>query len=868
MTAKGAERTRRQSQGVDLGWDHTEHGPEWRGKRDWKRLLLVIGLGALSWVATFVGMLELIEANVGELPSMHKVIIGFSVAMLMVMVVWLLDQIFSDIGWTTRLLFLAGYVFLTIISVGFGFGFYWKVLESRGEASRSAESAVGQVQNALHAGVTRLEQLQGTLDRLTALSAEKAALERQSGTSCPNSRPGDGPRRQMRDDDAGRFKLAADFVRGRVEAIKLELGALNGDLAKVMSNDRSTFDGTSGTRNDYMRGLNRRLDLTVTGFNAFRSDPQLKQMRADLGERSDRVSFADTRGGSFHCPDAQLSTALKGVVRAIDELPGLEKPKIAAVEGSEAVIEAFRRLSASLIGALTFKMPPSAEELRELQKKAVQSVEGSGQSHARLQALASEAGLSRRDYIPLAIALFVDLCLLLVSIKRPVSGLDALVPKMRAAERGPVIQILSRFNEIHRDREVRESFEVFRHVVFDFHGDYYAAIPLSTPYRPSQRNGRPVQGNVIAEADVLLQETLLLTNLFASFEKERIFTRVMSPLLTTASVQKRLRRQGSKFADAGAFRIYRFRDGAWSDIILGAVMGAARRVEATQRRRRIEEDLFRQTGPELDPSPYRSTSGHRVEPGFDGAYGAMGGESHLGQGPRRAPFSPRVVARNSGNTGNRPSTSASAPPSARGAEPSQDPGWEAKPAQKAEAAPLAAENVVLHPAVSRSSQPPAEQADVASGTAGLDPSPAVSTRPEPSSHRSVTRDVPPDLPFPVAATRGSADEPTVTIAATRESVTYTLPVSEARLPPSLLARADVSPPQPPEDALPRPLELSEAPYLASPGEPATASASPPPLPITDPQISIPPPSYAGVPGMATDELRSLALRFGPAKREG
>ncbi len=36
--------------------------------RDWKKLALVVGLGVLSWVATYVGMLELIEANMGELP--------------------------------------------------------------------------------------------------------------------------------------------------------------------------------------------------------------------------------------------------------------------------------------------------------------------------------------------------------------------------------------------------------------------------------------------------------------------------------------------------------------------------------------------------------------------------------------------------------------------------------------------------------------------------------------------------------------------------------------------------------------------------------------------------------------------------------
>ena len=43
------------------------------------------------------------------------------------------------------------------------------------------------------------------------------------------------------------------------------------------------------------------------------------------------------------------------------------------------------------------------------------------------------------------------------------------------------------FNEIHRDRQVRENFEIFRHVVFDFNGDYYAAIPLIAPYSVDRR---------------------------------------------------------------------------------------------------------------------------------------------------------------------------------------------------------------------------------------------------------------------------------------------------------------------------------------------------------------------------------------------
>ena len=886
MAFKSETDARKVAARVDMSWDSAEFDGEPKPKRDWKRFFLVFGLGALSWVATYVGMLELIESNMGDLPLIHKAIIGFSVAMLMVMVVWLLDQMFSDVGWFSRLLFGAGYVFLTVISVGFGFGFYWKVLESRSEASRSAESAVGQVQTSLHAAMTRLEQLQGTLDSLTAVSTTKADTERASGTSCPNSKPGDGPRRKMRDDDAGRFKFASDFVKGRVATVKTDISGLEGDLAKIVKDDKSTVDAKSGNRNEFMRNLGRKLDMTVVGFNAFRTDPQLKQIREDLSKRADTVTFVDTKGGTYTCPDSQLTTALKGVVRAIDELPSLEKPKIAAVEGSEAVIEAFRRLTATFYGALSFKLPPSPEELRELQKKAVQSVEAGNAAQAKLNAMADQAGLSKRDYVPLAIALFVDICLLLVSMKKAQSRLGGLLPKMRAAERGPVIQILSRFNEIHNDKQIRENFEVFRHVVFDFHGDYYAAVPLNAPYRPNPNNGRQRQGYGVSDAEALIQEAHLLANLFASFEKEKIFTRVHSPLLGTKTVQKRLRRQGSKFASSEAFRIYRFRDGAWSDIILGAVMGAARRVEADKRRRRAEDEIFRddkQQQPTLDP---RSHPADAREPAANAAVGrpargephipyVVGGENDRGAATGyRRPSMPQAIDTVGGlygggpdgavpgyagypapvQNGNQPAAYAQAsPPRAAGWIPTPRPRVEQQshtaahaapvytmarppapwprpaerhangntaPADRSEAAPaptaasVAAmsaagpigENVVFHPVLQRPAAPQSQH------------EPSNYARPMTEGTLAVAREA--------VSTHG---EPTVTVEAVRETVTYTLPVSDAALPQALL-RASAERRAAAIDAKINTVEtvVVEAPRKATP---AHLSALPPPLPV-------------------------------------
>lgn len=601
-------------------------------ERDWKKLFLIVGLATLSWVATYVGMLELIQSNMGSLPLLHKVIVGFSVAMLMTMIVWLLDQLFSPLDWYTRCAYICGYVFLTVISVGFGFGFYWKVLESRSEAARSAVGAVGQVQSSLHGASTRLEQLQATLLQLSSMSAQKAELERTKGTSCPNSSPGDGPRRKMRDEDAARFGFASEFVKGRVGAIKGDMSALDAQLAKIVSDDPSIIDPKTGTRNEFMRALGRRLDRTVTGFNAFRTDPQLRQIRTDLADRAERTTIPDGSGGTISCPDPQLQIALRGVVRAIDQLPNLEKPQIAVVEGSEATIEAFRRLTATFFGVMTLKLPPSADELRALQQRAVQSIE----NPSKVRALNDEsAGLSKRDYIPLGTAIFVDLCLLLVSIGRPMNRFVATRQRMIEAERGPVFPILSRFNEIHNHDETRQTFDVFRDVIFESGGTYYVAVPLNAPRNHPDR----------AE---LRRDAQALANLCYALEGQGVLTRPWK-LTPTLVARRKLRRQGSKFiecyrdqhiapvprawrsfkglfvSDRGeseqpTFRIYAFKSGAWPELILGAVMGAAGRIEAQRRHEEASAAYVAETtGAPADADVMRpGEMGHDL-PGLDDA---------------------------------------------------------------------------------------------------------------------------------------------------------------------------------------------------------------------------------------------------------
>ena len=152
-------------------------------------ILLLIGLSALAWISTYSGMLQLIAASSGDIGTPAKIAIGFAVLMLQGMIVYTLDAMFP--GYLRILLYplyIAGYIVLVLISVAFAFGFYWRFLEAGAQTTQAAGASVFEVQRALQTGQSRLELLQSTFTTLSTISTQKAATERTSGGTCPNSR--------------------------------------------------------------------------------------------------------------------------------------------------------------------------------------------------------------------------------------------------------------------------------------------------------------------------------------------------------------------------------------------------------------------------------------------------------------------------------------------------------------------------------------------------------------------------------------------------------------------------------------------------------------------------------------------------------
>jgi hypothetical protein len=201
--------------------------------------LLVAGLGLAMWYATFDGMLQLIEANFGSLDFRTKVVIGFTVSLLTFMIILILHEFFKPKPVWLLLLCIAGYIFLSVISVGFGFSFYWKLINSKVEATEGASAAVTELKSALEQGKDKLVEVQHNLQGLAETSKGKASLEITEGGTCDkNKEAKPGPRRDMRRDDAKYFDGAAKKTGRSIRKMTKWIEGLNHDFELIQTGER------------------------------------------------------------------------------------------------------------------------------------------------------------------------------------------------------------------------------------------------------------------------------------------------------------------------------------------------------------------------------------------------------------------------------------------------------------------------------------------------------------------------------------------------------------------------------------------------------------------------------------------------------
>jgi hypothetical protein len=216
-------------------------------------------------------------------------------------------------------------------------------------------------------------------------------------------------------------------------------------------------------------------------------------------------------------------------------------------------------------------------------------------------------GLGPRDFIPLAIAIFVDFCILLVSMNRPFHAFRAFYGGVEEARTREMGEFMRMFREVFPDNigsylTPEQILAPIHDVVFDHRGNYYAAVPI---YSKELSGGKGNKASYIANVMFALEthgfvklvsRETLAENATVRESPGRMSRMVVKQTWRDLSsfAREQLRARGSEFQSAEDFRIYRFAKGKWPEIAMRAVISAYQ--SETRSRNPLQELRLRPEG--------------------------------------------------------------------------------------------------------------------------------------------------------------------------------------------------------------------------------------------------------------------------------
>lgn len=384
------------------------------GWEKWRRWSVISILLALSWWATYDGVLKYISSS-ATVTTQLNIVVTVATVTIITLILYSLDEIFAargrkSLNWFG---FVAFYLFLTFISTGFSFGFYWSWFNARTFEDKKTADVTASVVSKFYSANNSLQSVTLSLKKLEKTSSELSIKEKTLGGTCDdgNKSGRDGPRTGLRERDAAdahiafeRLDQAAQTIRGDaryfqdvIESLQGTTGSVGGLAARRLL--------TGEEREQKQNELRSRLDSALGGYDNARITAQ--NVARSFRERANRHTFIkkdyapDTRDGSeFTCRDANLEATLSGLAIQLDSLPIVPKPEIEPGGDAKRVTEAFSRL------------------LTEVKVVPLRIASAVGLLSSEAVSLQSTDGLRKEDYMPLFLAIFVDAGLFVVSMNR------------------------------------------------------------------------------------------------------------------------------------------------------------------------------------------------------------------------------------------------------------------------------------------------------------------------------------------------------------------------------------------------------------------------------------------------------------------
>ncbi len=521
------------------------------------RTALLAGLSFVSWIATYRGVLELIEANAGQVDQITAVSLGFAVFLLMGMIIYVLNRMFTRPPLLILIFLALMYILLELISIGFGFGFFWKNFNSSQFAVTNTNQAIAQIQGSLQAVENSLGNVITTMEGVSKRSEELAEIEASEGGTCDDQGgSGRGPRMRKREADQ-RFAVdTATNVERAVANVRLllqEVEERTGAFVAVRDDNSLSNEERNRETEEFdreLRALKIEID-SLLGGGAFGRTATAVRERAQID------FFVRSNGTQEPCPDPTLKSSLLEAANILDSIPtSIVLPEIRAARGSEATKLAFERLAFTSLGLITYWFESEEDQIDPQTPSGRRQAINLGEQQAAQVDLVSQPEesvnlLEASDAIPLLIAVFVDFCIALISFDQRVLHFRRL-NELIASETSEHHRLFAQFMDAVSGGEPgasQKAWSIFTSTMLSLFGSIYLAIPRSR--------------------DPYVEQ---LHAFFMILEDMRIVTNVSGIPFLQSMVRRSFKARGSIYAQFRSFDIYRFPRGSLAQLVVNRIM--------------------------------------------------------------------------------------------------------------------------------------------------------------------------------------------------------------------------------------------------------------------------------------------------------
>ncbi len=455
----------------------------------------------ISFIGTYTGMLQVLQSGDNSFGILGIAGVFLFILATTVIMAYSVSEMFrSGRSFWPRMSLVLTYVVTLLISVSFGFAFYWTQLEARTQAVGDAERYLTVFDREITVADT---QLAGTLATLTTLNTNFNALsaaERASGNQCGEvSGGGDGPRTRHLAARAGEINALVMALTPQIASVRTEAGLVRASIEDVREIGAKTArDVTPAQREEVFRAAAGAANKAGATLEALATSQSVQNHIGDLrtwaGEYANpsltRVEAGT--GARFKCYNTTISSQLGGVAADLAALPVLPISELDSYAGAQATREALDRfwftLTAPFRGLVDGPETQTETEREEaVRRDAIREALGTRTDDASSEGLSSTAvkqlvegqqGLRRNDALPLGLAIVIDSLLFLSALWSQPTERFAAFSRMMRELRGEKERPLALVGGAH-SIQANPDFHFLRPYVFTHFDEVYLALPVS-----------------------------------------------------------------------------------------------------------------------------------------------------------------------------------------------------------------------------------------------------------------------------------------------------------------------------------------------------------------------------------------------------